>query len=135
MQKNGQVSSEYVYETTFMDAWILLERHNRKICTCSYCRKRCLESSKIKLWLPECKARNSWRVLCWNRNGYYYYLRSTLPTWRWFIHLDKWSGGKSWRLSSMCIGKNSGRSLISICKGSGLPTKFGCLESIFWIKM
>lgn len=129
---DNKIAFETIYELCFMDAWTLLEKHNPINCTCSYCVQRKKDGNKIRLWLPENKSRNSWRVLCWTYKGNYYYLRSTLPTWRWFVYITKWYGG--WRFNSMRIGKNSVRSLISFAKGSLLPNKFG-LESIFWIKM
>ena len=54
MEKNGQVTMECILDTSFMDACILLEKHNPKFCTCSYCRRKALESNKINIWLPEC---------------------------------------------------------------------------------
>jgi hypothetical protein len=62
---------------TLWGAFILLERHGSE-CTCSYCRGF---DGTVGLALPACKARNSWRVVWWRRNGRLYDLRWTLPSW------------------------------------------------------
>lgn len=71
-------------------AWILLEGHSIKHCTCSYCRNSYLgnigsDNSKIlkylrfRVSLPESKTRNAWRRITFKGFKYYWYLRWTLP--------------------------------------------------------
>src|SRR5439155_15705506 len=64
-------------EWTLWGALVLLEKHGTE-CTCSYCRGF---DGTFGLALPSCKARNSWRVVWWRRNGWLYDLRWTLPSW------------------------------------------------------
>lgn len=143
MYNDSKLANETIFETTFMDSWILLERHFPKICNCSYCQDKNLEIKTIKrlwdlsLWLPPCRASNSWRVISWKKNDAYYFLRWTLPKWSWFGEYNKWSNG--WRFISMPFGKNTPfHSLLSISKNSLCSTKIKIifdLESIFWISL
>ena len=71
------------FENVF-GAVILLEKHTKEYCN-SFC---CAENNRIlKLFLPECKARNSWRWLVYYGKGRWNYcLRWTLPSFkRWKI--------------------------------------------------
>jgi hypothetical protein len=70
-------TSHQLWQRTVLGAWILRESHDT-LCGCSYCREM---GGTIGLALPECKARNSWRVLWWVRNGKLQVLRWTLPKW------------------------------------------------------
>lgn len=47
-------------------------------CDCSYCRTFAAKG-RAGIELPECKARNSWRILWWRWRGRLHVLRWTLP--------------------------------------------------------
>lgn len=68
--------SRQLWQRTIFGAWILREEHDT-LCGCSYCREL---NCSIGLTLPECKARNSWRVLSWVRKNKLQVLRWTLPS-------------------------------------------------------
>ena len=63
----------------------ILELHRRG-CSCSYCEKPVWGAA---IWLPRCKAANSWRILALNFILFRVYLRTTLPQRpprvRWYI--------------------------------------------------
>ena len=56
-------------------SWILRETHY-KLCECSYCKEF---NGSCGMALPECKARNSWRIIWWRKNDKLEILRWTLP--------------------------------------------------------
>ncbi len=119
-------TNEKIFDTKFMNAWILLEKHNE--CNCSYCEKRALEPNKLTKWNSKSKAKNSWTVYAWNKNNYYYYLRYTKPSLKWFFHISKFNNG--WRLQIMSI---HGKALLSLCPKPVYKTKIPWIESLLYI--
>lgn len=69
-------SSRQLWSREFCGAWILREEHEVD-CGCGYCKEL---NCTIGLTLPQCKARNSWRILSWIRDGKLQVLRWTLPS-------------------------------------------------------
>jgi len=69
-----------LFNRDIMGACALLEKHDANECTCSYCNDAKQEKRNIFLWLPECKARNAWRVIGWKKEGYYFYSINKTPT-------------------------------------------------------
>lgn len=73
-----------LFNRIYFGAWIIVERHFCT-CTCSYCRQTTRKTVALTrfvslgLWLPECKANNSWRVLFFDRPFDTLYIRWTLP--------------------------------------------------------
>lgn len=70
------VSARHQWKFLRWPKHVLIERHSGQ-CSCSYCDKA---TGRFGVWLPQCKAWNSWRVVYW-RLRHRYYVRWTLPRW------------------------------------------------------
>ena len=83
----------------FFGATILLERHSKEHCTCSYCRDEINIGRLFRLSLPECKASNAWRrVIYVGNKKWYYYLRWTLPSLeRWITNIKYSIQRRKWK--------------------------------------
>lgn len=79
------------WQRSLLGAWIVRESHQNG-CACSYCqilapsRYAAVEShgGHLGLALPQCRARNAWRILWWRRRrapGTLHILRWTLPSY------------------------------------------------------
>lgn len=139
--QNDIMTKTTLFDKVFFQSWILLEKHSREHCNCSYCQNIAKESRNISLWLPTHKGKTSWRVIAIKKPKWYYYLRCTLPTWGalFGFELDKWgtADSKKWRLrlGGFGMGKNSVKGLITIISHKHFisPTMVPHVESMLWV--
>ena len=97
-----------IWRQSIFRASILVENHYKGICDCSYCEKAKSKNKKFDIWLPECKSRNSWRVLVFDRGEHWTYIRYTLPSFRCLIDFYRWEYcGRGWRLIVLNLFGNS----------------------------
>ena len=149
------VTSTAIFETMFFGSWIMLEKHSREHCDCSYCKgykgisghikavkgftdkKRRIDFSmpKPKYW------RNGWTRLSIKKGKWNYYLRFTGIKLGALIGIEfsRWGekGNRRWRLILGQFGmlKNSIKGLLTITSHQFFKTKIPRIESLFWIDM
>lgn len=136
--KSDEVISEILFEKVIFGAWLLKEKHHKELCNCSYCEKLRSETKNVNLWLPVSKAFNSWRILAVKKVDAFYYYRTTLPRLQalFGIELTKWGvkGNRYWRLrlGGFGMGKDSGRSLLTLTSHQFFETKIPHVEYLLW---
>ena len=139
--RDGITLTETLMDHVIFGAWIIFEKHNKEHCNCSYCRKFKEEGKAKSLWLPENKARNSWRVWVIEKEDGYYYYRWTLPEPSAFLGFELKAWGKKpnkqWRLrlGGFGMGKNSLKSFLTLTSHQFHKTKIPHVESLFWRNM
>ena len=65
-----------VTETVWLIWPLLVEKHQRGLCTCSYCK-----DGRTGLVLPQCRCWNAWRSVRWYWRDGYWCIRWTMPRW------------------------------------------------------
>jgi hypothetical protein len=70
------------YKGRFFGSTVLLERHSKEHCNCSYCQESLKDTRDIRFLRPQSKSKNAWhRIKYDQKDGWYYYLRWTRPNW------------------------------------------------------
>jgi len=122
------------FNKIIMGSWFLFEKDDSD-CQCSYCSEERRSNKKIGIILPECKVKNSWRIIFIKTPSGHIHLRRTGFEWSYFFGFTymKWDGGFRLTILPLPIhNANDNRGLITICPSSPFKTKIKGIECLFW---
>ena len=132
------MNEKIYFNKVIMGAWVLVRKHKLN-CNCSYCLEEKENNKKIRVVLPKCKHRTSWRRISYrNKDGAYTYLKFTLPKLSHFFGFDysSWDNGFRVKILPVPIAHpNCNRSLLTYANPSVYKTKIKNVESLLWQTM